>query len=228
MKKYLPITFVVLFFSTTVVAQNAAPKQAVIPAVKLKSKEDSVQYALGLYMGNYLIKGGFSTINLEIFLAGLNDMFRNKPRMIKDSIAYSMLGNYQDETTIKRNKLLEDLLFQALKDKPNVGKLPSGVQFLVINPGKGPRPQETDAIVINYKGSLATGEVFENTFLASPITTTPAKLVPGLNEVLQLMPVGATYQVFIPAALAYGAKGFDRIPPNSALMVTVELIKINR
>jgi FKBP-type peptidyl-prolyl cis-trans isomerase FklB len=227
MMRSVSVTFVVLFFSATLAAQQTPQKGVVIPPVKLKVKEDSLQYSLGLYMGNYLIKGGFSSLNLEVFLAGLNDVYRNKPRMIRDSIAYNMLSAFQDETALKRNKFLEEQLFDVLKSKPGVGKLPSGVQFLVIKPGKGPKPQETDVIVINYKGTLANGEVFENTFLASPITTTPASLVSGLSEIIQLMPVGATYQVFIPAALAYGVKGLsNRIPPNSALMVTVELVEI--
>jgi FKBP-type peptidyl-prolyl cis-trans isomerase FklB len=222
------IVIAVLFFSASLCAQQTPPqKGVVIPPVKLKSKEDSLQYSLGSYMGNFLIKGGFSTLNLEIFLAGLNDVYRNKPRMINDSIAYNMLSTFQDETALKRNKFLEEQLFEVLKSRPGVGKLPSGVQFLVIKPGKGPKPQDTDTIVINYKGTLANGEVFENTFLASPITTTVTNLVNGLNEIIQLMPVGATYQVFIPAALAYGVKGLgNKIPPNSALMVTVELVAI--
>lgn len=223
MKRLVSISLVVLFFSTAVTAQQ---KDAVIPAVKLKSTQDSIQYALGSYMGSYLLRGGFSSLNLEIFLAGLNDVYRSKPRMIKDSIAYAMLSAFQDETALKRNKFFEEQLFLALKDKPNVGKLPSGVQFLVIKPGKGPKPQENDTVVINYKGTLVSGEVFENTFLAQPLMVTPAGLVPGLSEVLQLMPVGATYQTFIPSALAYGSKGFRTIPPNSAIMVTIELVSI--
>ncbi len=227
MKASLKIILPLLLLTTAVLAQKTPPT-AKTPS--LKNREDSIQYSLGSYMGNYLIKGGFSSLNLDLFLVGLNDVYRNNSRIIKDSIAFVLLSKYQDENLLKRSKFLEEQLFEVLKTKPGVGKLPSGVQFLVINPGKGPKPQETDSIVIHYKGTLASGEVFENTFLSKggPVTVTPASMIPGMSEVLQLMPTGATYEAFIPSALAYGAKGTSGIPPNSALLVTVELVRIKK
>lgn len=226
MKGSLLTICTILSFSTVANAQQK--KDVVMPAVKLETKEDSIQYALGTYMGNYLLRGGFSSINLELFLAGLNDVYRSKPRLMKDSLAYAMLSAYQDETSIQRSKYLEEQMFLALKDKPNVGRLPSGVQFIVIKPGKGPKPSDTDTVVIHYKGSLPGGEIFENTYPASPLTAVVGKLVTGLSEAVQLMQAGATYQVFVPSALAFGSKGAANIPPNSALMVTIELLEIKR
>lgn len=227
MRIILAIFFSATLFATVASAQKTTPKTTSDPVANLKTKQDSIQYALGVYMGNYLIRGGFSTLNLDLFLIGLNDVYKKKPTKINDSAAYAMLAGYQDEYAVRRNKFLEEQLFEVLKSKPGVGKLPSGVQFLVINPGKGPKPQETDTVVIHYKGTLATGEVFENTFTANAsIRTTPGSLIPGLNEILQLMPLGATYEAFIPSNLGYGAKGNGRIPPNSALLVTVELVSI--
>lgn len=54
-------------------------------------------------------------------------------------------------------------------------------------------------------------------------------LIPGLNEAPQLMPVGAIWEVYIPAALSFGEKGNGQIvPPNSAVIMLVELISIKR
>jgi FKBP-type peptidyl-prolyl cis-trans isomerase len=42
------------------------------------------------------------------------------------------------------------------------------------------------------------------------------------------MKEGATYRFFIPADLAYGSSGAGRvIPPNSALIFDVDLLKVN-
>lgn len=197
--------------------------------LKIKNIQDSVQYALGIYMAEYLIRGGFNILNLDYFLAGLNDRYKNTPRKISDSLIYPLIADYQTNFQNQKSRALEKEMFELLKDKQGVGKLPSGVQYTVIKPSKGPKPEETDSVLIHFKGTLPDGKVFENTFAThTPVLTTPAMVIPGLNEVLQLMPAGATWQAFIPAALAYGEKGNNRIPPNSALMILVELVEIKK
>jgi FKBP-type peptidyl-prolyl cis-trans isomerase len=230
MKSYKQVIIITaLFFSTGLAAQKNTPKTNPAPVtVKLKTHADSIQYALGAYMGRYMIVGGFQTVNLDYFLPGMNDAYQNKTKLINDSVIYSLITNYQSETQKQRGKELETQLFSAIKDRPGIGKLPSGVQYSVIKAGeKGAKPVETDSVIINYKGTLPDGFVFENTYLSkAPVRTTPGALIPGLNEVLQLMTTGATWQVFIPAAQAYGEKGNGNIPPNSAVMITVELVEI--
>lgn len=51
-------------------------------------------------------------------------------------------------------------------------------------------------------------------------------MIAGWTEALQLMKVGAKWQLFIPAALAYGPAGTGGIGPNSTLLFDVELIAI--
>lgn len=196
--------------------------------IQLKTYEDSLQYAVGVYMGEYLVRGGFNTLKLDYFLAGLNDRYKNTPRLLKDSLIYPMIAAYQTNAQLQKSKALEKELFEFIKDKPGIGKLPSGVQYTIINPSKGPKPNETDSVLIHYKGTLPDGRVFENTFVSNqPVKTTPGTLIPGLSEVLQLMPLGSRWQVFIPASLAYGEKGNNQIPPNSALLILVELLQIS-
>lgn len=229
MKKIFIRSIIILtfFIAVSATAQKPATKPVVIPPVKLKTPEDSLQYALGVYMGQYMLSGGFSAINLDLFLAGVDDIFKNKPRQIKDSLIFPIITNYQASTQKQRGKILEQQLFNSLKDKPGIGKLPSGVQYAVIKAGKGPRPLETDSVVIQFKGALADGTIFEDTYAKNiPIATTPITLIPALNEVLQLMQPGAIYQTYIPASQAYGEKGSAKIPPNSALLITIELVQI--
>lgn len=227
MKKILSISCLLITIGT--IGQKPASKpDAAKSVVKLKNQEDSVQYALGVYMAEYLVSGGFLSLNLDYFLSGLNDRYKNVPRKIKDSLVYPLISNYQTNFQLQKSKALEKELFELIKDKPGIGKLPSGVQYTIINPSKGPKPNETDSVIIHYKGTLPNGREFENTFVSNlPVKTTPATLIPGLNEVLQLMPVGSRWQVFIPASLAYGEKGNNQIPPNSALLILVELLEIS-
>eukprot|EP01136_Pigoraptor_vietnamica_P040002 Opistho-1_new@11431 len=93
-------------------------------SLQLKNAADSVQYALGVYMADYLVKGGFITLNLDYFLSGLNDRYKNNPRLINDSLVYPLIANYQTNFQLQKSVALEKELFELLKDKPGVGKLP--------------------------------------------------------------------------------------------------------
>ncbi|HQN00518.1 MAG TPA: FKBP-type peptidyl-prolyl cis-trans isomerase, partial [Candidatus Hydrogenedentes bacterium] len=52
------------------------------------------------------------------------------------------------------------------------------------------------------------------------------QVIPGWQEALQLMQVGAQYKLFIPPDLGYGDQGNPRIPGNSLLLFDVELVEI--
>ena len=198
--------------------------------VRLRNVQDSVQYSLGAYFGRFMIGNGFLAIDPNYLFAGMQDVFNNRPRQIADSLQLPLLNAYQAAVTKERGKALETQLFSALKDKPGVGKLPSGVQYTILKAGKGPRPSETDTVIIHFKGVLADGTIFEDSYAKKiPQITTPASLVPGVNECLQLMQPGAIWQLFIPSSQAWGEKGNgSTIPPNSAISILVELIEVRR
>lgn len=41
-----------------------------------------------------------------------------------------------------------------------------------------------------------------------------------------MMPTGSKWQLFVPAILAYGERGTSLIPPNSVLILEVELVEV--
>jgi FKBP-type peptidyl-prolyl cis-trans isomerase FklB len=52
-------------------------------------------------------------------------------------------------------------------------------------------------------------------------------VIGGWSEALQLMPVGSTWQLFVPPDLAYGERGSrGKIGPNATLVFEVELLSI--
>lgn len=108
------------------------------------------------------------------------------------------------------------------KDKTGVVQTPSGLQYLVLEPGDGARPTDSDVVLVNYKGELRDGTVFDQNERAPfPVN----QVVPGFSEGLKLMPKGAKYRLWIPPALGYGeqAQG-EAIPANSVLVFDVEMI----
>lgn len=110
--------------------------------------------------------------------------------------------------------------------KEGVVVTPSGLQYQVLKPGQGKQPTATDSVTVNYKGTLVNGKEFDS---GENISFPLNGVIPGWTEGLQLMKEGAKYRFFIPSDLAYGEAGAARvIPPNSALIFEVDLVKVNR
>lgn len=99
--------------------------------------------------------------------------------------------------------------------------LPQTVHVDVLTEGSGAYPTVEDVALVNYKGTLPDGKVFDEGKQAIfPLS----QVVPGFTKALQQMQRGGKYTVKIPSELAYGDKQVGEIPPNTDLTFEVELI----
>ena len=103
----------------------------------------------------------------------------------------------------------------------------TGLQYMVLKEGDGPKPVATDTVKTHYEGSFINGEVFDSSLARGEPTTFPLNgVIRGWTEALQLMNTGSKYRLFIPPELAYGNQPPPSIPPQSTLIFEVELIEI--
>jgi FKBP-type peptidyl-prolyl cis-trans isomerase len=114
--------------------------------------------------------------------------------------------------------------------KPGVHVTATGLQYKPLG-RKGndaQKPGQTDCVTVNYKGTFIDGSVFDASPPGQPISFPVNRVIPGWTEALQLMHVGETWQLTIPANLAYGERGAGggKIPPNTPLVFSVELLKV--
>lgn len=118
----------------------------------------------------------------------------------------------------------------ANKSKPGVVTLPDGLQYKVIKEGKGPKPSADDTVTVDYTGTLIDGTVFDSSDKHGQPMTFPVKeVIPGWTEALQLMKVGSTWEIYVPASLAYGAAGAPPvIGPNETLIFKITLRDIKK
>ena len=111
--------------------------------------------------------------------------------------------------------------------KEGVVTLPSGVQYKIIQEGKGAIPSDTARVKIQYEGKTIDGNVFDSSYKrGQPVEMMVRQNIPGFAEVLTHMPVGSTWEVYIPADQAYGEREMGQIEPFSTLIFKVELIDI--
>ncbi len=118
---------------------------------------------------------------------------------------------------------------EANKTVDGIKVLPSGLQYLVLQPGSGvTHPGARDQVKVHYHGTLIDGTVFDSSVdRGQPIDFGLHQVIPGWTEGLQLMVVGEKARLFIPADLAYGNRAMGAIGPGSTLIFDVELLGIN-
>jgi len=112
--------------------------------------------------------------------------------------------------------------------KPGVKTTSSGLQYLVLEEGKGKSPKATDTVLVHYKGNLLDGTEFDSSYKRNePISFPLNGVIPGWTEGVQLMKEGGKIRLFIPSNLAYGSRGAGGvIPPDSTLVFDIELLKV--
>jgi FKBP-type peptidyl-prolyl cis-trans isomerase len=106
--------------------------------------------------------------------------------------------------------------------------LPSGLRYLVLQPGYGDRPGPNDIVTVHHRGWTLSGKEIGNTYRQRlPQSFPPHAAIPAWAQALPLMRVGARWKLFVPPQLAYGKKGwFGRVGPNETLVYELELVDI--
>lgn len=95
------------------------------------------------------------------------------------------------------------------------------VKVEAIKAGTGGKPPEHSYVLVNYKGMLQDGTVFDQ---ADRVPMPLDEVVPGFARGLVQMERGGRYRLTIPPELGYGAQASGPIPANSTLVFEIDLI----
>ena len=105
----------------------------------------------------------------------------------------------------------------------------SGLQYLEVVAGDGAAPQEGDIVLMNVIGSLPDGTEVVNTYQqGQPAMAIMGKeqLLPGWEEGIMLMQAGGSAKLVLPPELAFGEAGYGIIPPNSQIVMEIEIVSV--
>ena len=104
----------------------------------------------------------------------------------------------------------------------------TGLGYVEIVEGTGPRPKTGDTVNVHYTGWLKSGQKFDSSLdRGQPLSFAIGKgrVIKGWDEGVATMKIGGKRRMVIPPQLAYGERGFPgAIPPNSELTFEVELL----
>ncbi|HZU29902.1 MAG TPA: FKBP-type peptidyl-prolyl cis-trans isomerase [Candidatus Angelobacter sp.] len=204
----------------------------------LNSQKEKASYAIGMNWGTVLHRQGVD-VDSAALIQGMKDGMTGGKTLMTEDEARAALTQLQTEMQAKQqakaqeegeaNKKQGDAFLAENKTKEGVKTLPSGLQYKILKEGTGPKPTASDTVVCNYRGTLIDGTEFDSSYKrGEPAEFGVGQVIKGWTEALQLMPVGSKWQLFIPADLAYGARGTPGGPiqPNSTLIFEVELLSI--
>ena len=212
--------------------------------------QDSLSYSMGVNIGTNLPE---TEINQDLLIEGLQDYWNKaEPRLDASSRneilrTFNIMNSQLDRDNMKamgeramklsrENKMKGQEFLDKNKTSEGVRVFNrSQIQYKVIAEGDGEIPDYDDVVKVHYNGYLIDGHKFDSSYdRGEPSTFSVNGVIKGWTEVLQKMPVGSKWEVYIPQNLAYGMKGISSdpkkgeyvIPPSSTLIFEIELLEI--
>ncbi|MGI8560287.1 MAG: FKBP-type peptidyl-prolyl cis-trans isomerase N-terminal domain-containing protein [Luteimonas sp.] len=211
-------------------------------AQDMTSEKGKLSYALGYDLGRNLAESG-EAIDVNTVIKAVQDGYTKKePGVPVDQLRLAV-ENMQKRQQAKMqaefnklaadNKAKSDAFLAQNKAKAGVKILPSGVQYRVVEPGNGAKPNQTSDVQISYKGTLPDGTVLIDTAEAregqpaGPVSMKVNQIpLVGLREVLTQMPSGARWEVVLPGDKAYGSTIQAGRMANQAVVFDVKLVSV--
>lgn len=209
--------------------------------VALKSTNDSISYAFGFSIAQYMKNQGVTSINYAVLNKAIQQTLSGEKGLMDQSQCQAVMQNMQQEGAKVQQKKAEQVaavekekgrkFLEENKKRPGVVETASGLQYEIITKGNGPTATKQDTVVAHYKGTLLDGKEFDNSRNhpgAEPLTIPVGAVIPGWTEALTLMPVGSKWKLYIPSSLGYGdfGAGGGEIPGGATLIFEVELLEV--
>lgn len=245
-----------LIASATAQTPDAAAKpEAATPPVEVPAKpkldpaviKSDSSYALGFRTGGGFAQQfgkfgvGADDLDTETFLKGFMASIKgDKPELAEEKLQAAMEALGEMLQTREKEKADANLaagkkFLEENGKREGVTTTKSGLQYEILAKGgkeKYVAPKEDDKeaaekqFLVNYKGILIDGKVFDQSPEGEPVPMT-LQVVEGFKEALTTMPVGAKWKLFMPSELGYGDQRRSAdIGPNTVLIFELELVKI--
>jgi len=249
MRNFLKIQYIITFLllyscSSETVQSEKTGREPIV------TFQDSLSYSIGVNIGKNLPE---AEINKDLLIEGLQDYWnKEEPRLDAQSRSeilrtFNIMNSQLDRDNMKamsekaaklsrENKIKGQEFLDKNKTSEGVRVFSrSQIQYKIIVEGDGEIPDYDDVVKVHYNGYFIDRHKFDSSYdRGEPATFSVNGVIPGWTEILQKMPVGSKWEVFIPQNLAYGIRGVSSdpkkgeyvIPPSSTLIFEIELLEI--
>lgn len=225
--KSVPVLLATLLVSVNAVAEVGKPQ----------TNQDQFSYAIGYQIGSQIaqqLKSEGLDVNPAFLAQALEDVIAgNEPALTIDEMNAAISSaqqQAQEQTMVNAQLAVEagETFRNQYAEQDGVMRTDSGMLYRILDEGSGEKPAASDTVVVHYRGTLINGAEFDSSIKRNqPATFGLNSIIPGWQEILQLMPEGSRWEVVIPPALAYGSTGAGgMIGPEETLIFEIELIEI--
>lgn len=218
----------------------AVEKPALAPNAGKKPVTDREQFAYSIgYMNGQGSAEQIPDLDVETFVRGFRDALALKESLLSAPERTTAINRYKEQRlaqmqadmakAAKENAQLGAEFFARNAKAEGITTTASGLQYRELTRGTGAKPKVTDTVKVHYEGTFLDGSVFDSSYnRGEPAVFQLDQVLEGWTEGLQLMPVGSTFELFLPSELGYGEAGAGPIPPNAPLKFKVELLGIEK
>lgn len=203
----------------------------------MKTQVEKVSYCIGQQIGSDFKRQGIEICTTAFGTAIADALADAEPKLsteeqgeVMQAFQAEMQGKQQQEASAagEGNRIAGQDFLNEKESAEGVQKCESGLLYKIIEEGDGPSPKPTDTVECHYRGTLINGTEFDSSHSRGETASFPVNgVIQGWQEALPMMKVGAKWELYIHADLAYGNQGAGNdIGPGSALIFEIELISI--
>jgi FKBP-type peptidyl-prolyl cis-trans isomerase FklB len=207
-----------------------------VMAQDLTTAKGKLSYSVGWDIGEDIQRRG-AEFDVDTIIAAIRDSAAAKDPQVPPEEMVALLTELQQKVRLEQAEAFQKLADENQKSsaefmatnltKNGIVGLPSGIQYRIIEEGDGARPGMDSKVKVHYRGSKTDGHEFDSSFARGvPEEFTVNSVLKGWQDVLPLMKTGATWQIFVPPELAFGARGNPPVGPNEALIFDLKLVEI--
>jgi len=206
-------------------------------AQDISTDKGKLSYAVGWDLGADIGRRG-EDFDVEALISAIRDSVAGRDPQVEMAEMRRLLTELQEKVRQEQVAALQQLaeenqakaeaFLEENRDGTGIVVLPSGVQYRIIEEGDGDRPGLEDKVSVHYRSMKINDVELDSSYARGvPQEFVVNEVLQGWQEVLPLMKVGATWQIFVPPELAFGQRGNPpAVGPNEALIFDLKLVAI--
>ena len=172
--------------------------------IVLSTEMDSLSYALGVNIATSIKHDPIEGLKTKYLTQGIEDFLIDSAAFLDDAQVKEVLQKFfmkkqqedmkkQQAEMEKQREASKPLIEEGQKfldenaKREGITTTASGLQYEVIKKGTGKKPEATDVVSVNYKGTLINGTVFDSNEGKDPVSFPVNRVIAGWTEALKLM-----------------------------------------
>jgi FKBP-type peptidyl-prolyl cis-trans isomerase len=205
------------------IAFSSRPADETQKPAALESDRQKSSYLLGLRAGTGIHLQ--DSVDRDAAVRGFEDGFKGNDLVVDPNFITEANEALRRRAETRSMEPASRAFLAKNKNQQGWRTTPSGLQYKILKSGNGRHPSRESVVTFRSKTSLMDGTKVEE-ISRPPAIFRIADLPVGLGEGLQLMKPGARAALAIPPELAYGNQPRPGVPPDSVLVVDLELLSI--